>query len=249
MLDYTFIHDWWENYKLHSLRKKWKKINKHNDSTLINFFPINNVKVGNASYGELNVFDFNNKSNLIIGSYVSIAENVSFILDADHCTNTISSFPFKAKVIGESFEAFGKGDIILDDDVWIGYGSTILSGVHIAQGAVVAAGAVVTKDVPPYAIVGGVPARVIKYRFPEDVINVLLTIDYSKLTKEMIKDHIDDLYESLDGLSAKEVRERIKWMPKKKVVSTGSTDSNVSGDSSGPVTSDSSSVANDKPNS
>ena len=59
------------------------------------------------------------------------------------------------EVLGENSEAMSKGDITVDNDVWIGYGATIMSGVHIGQGAIVAAGAVVTKDVPPYAIVGG----------------------------------------------------------------------------------------------
>lgn len=66
-------------------------------------------------------------------------------------------------------EATSKGDIVVKDDVWIGYGSIILSGVHIGQGAVIAAGSVVSHDVPPYAIVGGVPARLIKYRFSEEM--------------------------------------------------------------------------------
>ncbi|MGN9105593.1 DapH/DapD/GlmU-related protein [Oliverpabstia intestinalis] len=91
-------------------------------------------------------------------------------------------------------ESFAKGDIRVDDDVWIGYGASIMSGVHIGQGAVVAAGAVVTKDVPPYAIVGGVPAKVIKYRFEPEMIEELLKVDYSELTKEDIEKHIDDLY-------------------------------------------------------
>ena len=64
-------------------------------------------------------------------------------------------------------EATSKGDIIVQDDVWIGYGATILSGLTIGQGAVIAAGSVVTKDVTPYSVVAGVPARVIKYHFGE----------------------------------------------------------------------------------
>lgn len=91
----------------------------------------------------------------------------------------------------------------------------ILSGVHIGQGAVVAAGAVVTKDVPPYAIVGGVPAKVIKYRFSPEVIEQLLELDYSKLTDDMIRERIDDLYTSLDGKSPQEVEKLLAWFPKK----------------------------------
>ena len=105
--------------------------------------------------------------------------------------------------------SLSKGDIKVDDDVWIGYGATILSGVHIGQGVVVAAGSVVTRDVPPYAIVGGVPANVIKYRFSSDLIEELLMIDYSKLTKEEIKKHITDLYRPLID------KKQIAWMPKK----------------------------------
>lgn len=91
----------------------------------------------------------------------------------------------------------------------------ILSGVHIGQGAVVAAGAVVTKDVPPYAIVGGVPAKVIKYRFSPEVIEQLLKLDYSKLTDDMIRERIDELYTSLEGKSLEEVEKLLEWFPKK----------------------------------
>ena len=93
--------------------------------------------------------------------------------------------------------------------MWIGYGCTIMSGVHIGQGAIIAAGAVVTKDVPPYAIVGGVPAKIIKYRFEPDMIEELLKIDYSKLTKEEIMNNIDDLYLELKD------KKQFEWMPKK----------------------------------
>ena len=77
---------------------------------------------------------------------------------------------------------------------------TILSGVHIGQGAVIAAGAVVTNDIPPYAIVGGVPAKVIKYRFDKQIIEELLKVDFSKLTKEMVLSHKDELYQPLENI-------------------------------------------------
>ena len=84
-----------------------------------------------------------------------------------------------------------------------------MSGVHIGQGAIVAAGAVVTKDIPPYAVVGGVPAKIIKYRFDDEMIKELLKIDYEKLSKDKIEKHIDDLYTSLVD------KKQIDWMDKK----------------------------------
>ena len=150
--------------KMQNLNKSLKeRTGNHNVFLEREAFP-DLIDVGKNTYGPINALMFNRDSKLIIGNFCSIAPRVSFIVSADHYTNHISSFPFKVKVLGESYEGVSKGDIIVDDDVWIGYGATIMSGVHIGQGAVVAAGAVVTKDVPPYAIVGGVPAKVIKYR-------------------------------------------------------------------------------------
>lgn len=175
---------------------KWKR--KYGDQNGIipqRVFPFDMVRVGNHSYGELNLVSFNWNSKLFIGNYVSIAENVTFLLDADHYVDHISTYPFKAKLLPPfENEAVSKGNIVIDDDVWIGYGATILSGVHIGQGAIIAAGAVVAKDVPPYAIVGGVPAKVIKYRFDEDAIRELMKLDYSQLDMNQIKAHINELY-------------------------------------------------------
>ncbi len=175
----------------------------------MSFFHQELVSVGKMSYGELNIVTFNNNTKLKIGSYCSIAQHVTFMLDVEHQINTIATYPFKAKSLNLGDEAFSKGDIVVDDDVWIGYGATILSGVHVGQGAVIAAGAVVTKDVPPYAVVGGVPAKVIKYRFSEELIKELLKVDFSKLTDDMIKEHIDDLYTELTDIK------RYDWLPKK----------------------------------
>ena len=99
----------------------------------------------------------------------------------------------------EKEEAFSKGDIFIDDDVWIGYRSTIMSGIHIGRGAVIAAGSVVTKDVPPYAIVGGVPAKVIKYRFDNEIREFASRVDYNKFDKDFVRENLDLLYKEVDG--------------------------------------------------
>ncbi|MDE7422959.1 MAG: CatB-related O-acetyltransferase [Lachnospiraceae bacterium] len=192
-------------------RRRWRKKNLHNSTTMCNDFCIDCVTVGKETYGELTVLTFNMDYKLFIGCYCSIASGVTFVLSADHHLNHISTFPFKVKTLQcEQYEAISKGNIIVDDDVWIGQNAIILSGVHIGQGAVIAAGAIVTKDVPPYAIVGGNPAKVIKYRFEDDIINELLKIDFAELSKEMIEEHISDLYEPLKDVS------QLKWLKRRK---------------------------------
>lgn len=121
------------------------------------------------------------------------------MLQGEHRIDTISTYPFHVQVMKDkATEALSRGDIIVKDDVWIGENALIMSGVTLGQGCIVAAGAVVTKDVPPYAIVGGVPAKVIRYRFTEAQIEKLIQIDYSNLTDDMIREHIDELYQSVD---------------------------------------------------
>nr|WP_304578711.1 CatB-related O-acetyltransferase [uncultured Acetatifactor sp.] len=194
-----------ENHK----RRKWRKRNKHNRTVLRDCGVPEILDVGNNSYGEINVITFGTNHRINIGNFVSIAPNVFYILDAEHYVNHLSTYPFWVGILGEKVEAFGKGDITVDDDVWIGYGATILSGVHIGQGAVIAAGAVVTKDVPPYAIVGGNPARIIRYRFGDELIQELCKVDFGKMTEELIKGHIEELYMEL-----RDVRQ-LEWMPRK----------------------------------
>lgn len=203
----------WHSYKK---RKLWRAMNPHNDTCIewkfTGSFNVSDVTCGARTYGALSVLSASGKKirpKLKIGSFCSVGPDVIFILASEHNTSTISTFPFKVKVLGEKTEAGDKGNIVVDDDVWIGARATICSGVHIAQGAVIAAGAVVTKDVSPYAVVGGVPAKVIKYRFGEDMIAELLKVDYSKLTDDMIKEHIDDLYTPLTDAG------QLGWMPKK----------------------------------
>ncbi len=179
-------------------KKKWKKLNSHNFTNAKNVFDDAMVSVGKYTYGALEVLTFNKMNKLKIGNYCSIGPGVKFILSADHYLDHASTYAFKVKILGEELEGISKGDIIVEDDVWIGANALVMSGVHIGQGAVVAAGAVVTKDVPSYAIVGGVPAKVIKYRFTEEICQELGKIDFVKMDKLVIEQNIDKLYDKIN---------------------------------------------------
>ena len=178
-------------------KKEYFEKNKDNKTYPINVFPLDLVSIGKGTYGPICAYINSNDSRLIIGRYCSIGPNVRFVVSSEHKTNTFSTFPWKVMVLGEQSEAGSKGNIVIDDDVWICDGAIILSGVHIGQGAIVAAGAVVAKDVPAYSIVGGNPAEVIKYRFPEEVIKELIKIDFEHVDDEFVSTHINELYAPL----------------------------------------------------
>lgn len=187
--------------------KQWRLENEHNETYPINYFPIENVSVGKATYGELKVLIHNKNAKLTIGNYCSIAPEVIFIPGSEHNINTVSTYPFKVKILKtEEFEANSKGNIVVGNDVWIGCRATILSGVNIGQGAIVAAGSVVTKDVPPYSIVAGVPAKVVKYRFSDELISELNKIDFSKLDDVSIVNNQDKLYNEIKS------KNDLKWI-------------------------------------
>lgn len=132
-----------------------------------------------------------------IGRYCSIASNVRTV-DGNHPTNWVSTSPLfysTSKQCGITYvreELYKeKTDLVeIGNDVWIGEGSLIMGGVHIGDGAVVAAGAVVTKDVPPYAIVGGVPAKLIRYRFDEDTVIKLINFKWWEKSEIWIKNNL-----------------------------------------------------------
>lgn len=171
--------------KLSILNAKWRNTNADNSTSLGILCDSSCIKVGKGTYGRIDAYDFDHKGNpdvaLYIGNYCSIARNVSFLLAGEHPLNNVSTFPFDTIYGSGVPTSISKGPIRIDDDVWIGHGAIILSGVHIGQGAVIAAGAVVNKDVAPYAIVGGVPAKIIRYRFSDEIISVLMKIDFNGL--------------------------------------------------------------------
>lgn len=140
----------------------------------------NTVNVGDFTYawGPL-IKSWGEGAKLHIGKYCSIAGNVQFFLGGDHRTDWITTYPF-AELMPNNYTIPGspksKGDIVIGNDVWIGNDAKIMSGVHIGDGAVIAGSAVVTKDVAPYAVVGGVPAKLIKYRMPIAKIDQLVRL-------------------------------------------------------------------------
>lgn len=168
--------------------KQWRKLNKHNFTVAQNIFDPKVVSVGNYTYGNLNIKSWGSiDEGLNIGSFCSIADDVVFLLGGNHDYKNISSYPISRKLLNGKSEATTKGKIIIEDDVWIGYRSTILSGVVIGQGAIVAAGSVVTKNVSPYTIVGGNPAKIIKLRFNNETIDKLVNINLNNIDVEIIK--------------------------------------------------------------
>ncbi|MCQ2597745.1 MAG: CatB-related O-acetyltransferase [Treponema sp.] len=181
--------------------RKWRENNIHNETTIdydSPLFKFNHVSVGKKTYGKLHVVDYAPGDVFLkIGNYCSIACGTKFLLSGEHYIDTISIFPFKVKCFHEEAEGKTKGNIIIDDDVWIAENSIICSGVHIGQGAVIAAGSVVTKDVEPYAVMGGNPAKLIKYRFEEIIRNKLLNIDIVKLFETFSEKDISDIYSPL----------------------------------------------------
>lgn len=152
----------------------------------------------NVHHFERNVryhFDFVG-DKLIIGKFCMIASDVTFIMNgANHLTDAISTYPFA--VFGHGWEHAmegkqypHKGNITIGNDVWIGYRATIMAGVTIGDGAIIAANATVTKDVAPYAIVGGNPAMEIRKRFSDEKIGRLLDIKWWDWPIEKITENV-----------------------------------------------------------
>ena len=136
-----------------------------------------------------------NHDRLIIGKFCSIACGAKFIFNcANHTLKSLSTYTFPLfyeewdlpkSEIAAAWD--NKGDIVIGNDVWIGFEAVILAGVKIGDGAIIGARAVVTKDVPPYSIVGGIPAKVIRKRYSPDIIEQLLSLKWWDWTKEKIK--------------------------------------------------------------
>ena len=176
---------------------------------LKNFITRDNIIVGDYTYYddpqgpqrfEQNVlyhFDFIG-DKLIIGKFCAIAKDVQFIMNgANHKTSGFSTYPFYIfangweKAAPEAGDLPYKGDTTIGHDVWIGFEATIMPGVNVGHGAIIASKSVVTGDVPPYAVVGGNPAKVIKSRFDDETIAQLLDIAWWDWSAQQITDNLE----------------------------------------------------------
>lgn len=169
--------------------------------TLTQRYP--NHQFGRATYGGLKVHSWGEGAHLEVGAYTSFAADVQVFLGGEHRLDWVTTYPFSA--LWKSARMFSghprtKGDVRIGSDVWIGTEAVIFSGVCIGDGAVVGARSVVTKDVPPYAIVAGNPAKLIRYRFSTEQIDALLSVRWWDWSTEeielamprLLNDNIDD---------------------------------------------------------
>ena len=152
------------------------------------------LSIGKHTYGSPIVDVYrNSERKLLIGKFCSISPEVRFITGGIHPIHWVSLFPIRDKMsLNMAYDGTptSNGDISVGNDVWIGTGATILSGVDIGHGSVILAGSVISKNVPPYAIVGGVPGKIIKYRFSSEEIERLLSIKWWNWSDDKIVENI-----------------------------------------------------------
>ncbi|MDB0439597.1 CatB-related O-acetyltransferase [Clostridioides difficile] len=194
--------------------KIYPRSNDYQTIYLKNVITRDNIKVGeytiyNDFYNDPKDFEKNNvlyqypinKDKLIIGKFCSIACKAKFLMTSgNHTMKSHSTYTFPIFYeewdlnINHITDAWdNKGDIVIGNDVWIGYDAIIMSGVKIGDGAIIGTRAVVTNDVPPYSIVGGIPAKIIKKRFNDDIISKLLKIKWWDWSYEKIQSNIQHI--------------------------------------------------------
>lgn len=168
--------------KLIIFKKIWRRNNTNNFTVAVSTFNYKNVFVGKNTYGSINVKHYNHEAKLVIGNYVSIADECVFLLGGEHNYKRISSWPFYSRIYRNGhreIQEHNNYEINIGDDVWIGYGCTILSGVTIGRGSIIGARSIVSQNIEPYSVYVG--NKVIKKRFSESVIEKLQGIDWSTI--------------------------------------------------------------------
>ena len=165
------------------------------------------VTVGSYSYGSPVVRLWGNDERIQIGNFTSIADDAKILAGGNHRSDWVTTYPFFAKFgipprAGKA--TFSKGNVVIGSDVWIGSGATILSGVEIGHGAIIGAASLVSRDVRPYSIVVGNPAKEIKRRFEDQIVNRLLAIRWWDWP-------LDRVLAANDLLSSPDIESFLEW--------------------------------------
>lgn len=166
------------------------------------------VSVGRHTYGlaKRSFIQPHAAAQISVGAFCSVGPDVMIFGKADHPTHLASTYPFRTKLLrpdAGNADAVTKGPVCIGNDVWIGARAIILSGVTIGDGAIVAAGAVVARDVPPYGIVAGNPARLIKHRFDPEVVAALLEIRWWDWPDDKIHAFETEFYGPIEAFIAR----------------------------------------------
>ncbi len=152
------------------------------------------LDVHNFERNILYLFEFM-QDKLVIGKFCQIATGVRFIMNgSNHPMKGFSTYPFK--VFGGAWadtpmQVVSKGDTVIGNDVWIGNGATIMQGITIGDGAIIGTNSLVTRDVEPYSIVGGNPAKLIRQRFDEETVTMLRTLSWWDWSPDKIAQHFE----------------------------------------------------------
>lgn len=181
------------------------------------YYPLVNAGVGTYAVN-MNIHYGRRDTNILIGRYCSLSDNIQFIMSDEHELDRVSTHPFRNIINimnNQGMKTYADNEnkkrcqVIIGHDVWIGMNVTILGGVRIGTGAVIAAGSLVTKDVPPYTVVGGCPAKTIRMRLPGDLVRKLLSVRWWNWPYQVIVDRlremddpklfVDRYYEEDDG--------------------------------------------------
>lgn len=173
--------------------------------------------IGRGSYGVPEIHDWNEGTSLKIGQFCSISAYVQIFLGGEHRIDWVTTSPLSYMFENKDIQDYGisKGDVVIGNDVWICANAIILSGVTIGDGAVIGNGAIVSKDVAPYSIVAGNPAKHIKYRFSTEEIEELLQIQWWNWPESILREQIHLLQNSDIKhfiLYSKEISEQIRAM-------------------------------------
>ncbi|WNV89831.1 CatB-related O-acetyltransferase [Umezawaea sp. Da 62-37] len=176
-----------------------------------------NIEVGDFTYYDdpdhathferRNVLYSYGDEKLIIGRYCALAAGTTFIMaGANHLTTGVSTFPFTIfggdwaeNTVDLLMNIPTKGDTVVGNDVWFGYRTTIMPGVRIGDGAIIASGAVVVGDVPPYTVVGGNPAKVVKQRYSDEEVELLLRAAWWEWPVEVVTAHVRTIMAGTPG--------------------------------------------------